>query len=74
MVGTPESLIMPKPDETTGVKHIKAKCPIGKCTEGAFVQVLTFKDGETQKKVDRKARLKLKKQLTAWHEEGLHDN
>lgn len=64
---------MPKPDETTGVKHIKATCPIAKCSEGAFVQVLVFIDKETQKKVDRKARLKLKKQLTAWHEEGLHN-
>lgn len=64
---------MPKPDETTGVKHITATCPIAKCDEKAFVQVLVFKDADTQIKVDRKARLKLKKQLTAWHEEGLHD-
>lgn len=64
---------MPKPDETTGVKHIRATCPTDKCEAKAFVQVLVFKDKVTQQKVDRKARLKLKKQLTAWHEEGLHD-
>lgn len=59
--------------DTDGVKHIKATCPIAKCDEKAFVQVIVFKDAETQKKVDRKARLKLKKTLTAWHEEGLHE-
>lgn len=60
-------------DKLPGVKHITATCPIAKCTERAFVQVIVFDDKETQKKVDRKARLKLKKTLTAWHEEGLHD-
>lgn len=55
------------------VKHITGTCPITGCTEKAFVQVLVVKDKDTQKKIDTKARLKLKKQLTAWHKEGLHD-
>lgn len=54
------------------VKHITATCPADGCTDRAFVQVVVFEDKETQKKVDRKARLKLKKQLTKWHEEGRH--
>lgn len=55
------------------VKHITGTCPVKGCTEKAFVQVVVFKDAETQKKVDAKARLKLKKQLTEWHKEGAHD-
>lgn len=55
------------------VKHITGTCPKDGCTEKAFVQVVVFEDKETQKKVDRKARTKLKKQLLEWHEEGKHD-
>lgn len=55
------------------VKHITGTCPIAGCTEKAFVQVLVVADKATQKKIDTKARSKLKKQLTAWHKEGQHD-
>ena len=59
--------------ETPGVKHMTMTCPMAKCDHKAFVQVLVFPDKDKQKKVDAKARLKLKKQLTAWHKEGQHD-
>ena len=59
-------------EKPTQVKHITATCPVEGCSDRAFVQVLKFKDADTQKKVDRKARLKLRKQLTEWHEEGRH--
>lgn len=54
------------------VKHITGTCPVDKCNEKAFVQVIVFEDKDTQKKVDRKARAKLRKQLKEWHEEGQH--
>lgn len=56
------------------VKHITSTCPVKDCSKKAFVQVVVFKNAETQKKVDAKARRKLKKQLTEWHKEGLHGN
>lgn len=54
------------------VKHITSTCPVKDCSEKAFVQVVVFKDAETQKKVDAKARRKIKKQLKEWHEDGQH--
>jgi len=54
------------------VKHITSTCPVKDCTEKAFVQVIVFKDAETQKKVDAKARRKIKKQLKEWHDGGQH--
>lgn len=54
------------------VKHITSACPVKDCSEKAFVQVVVFKDAETQKKVDAKARRKIKKQLKEWHEDGQH--
>lgn len=58
--------------ETPSIKHIKMTCPVGKCTEKAFVQVVVQKSLSTQKRIDTMARAKLKDQLTAWHKEGLH--
>lgn len=55
------------------VKHITGTCPEDGCKEKAFVQVVVFADKDTQKKVDAKARRKLKKQLIEWHKEGQHD-
>lgn len=55
------------------IKHITGTCPVDGCDHKAFVQVLVLKDKELQKKVDAKARRKLKKQLTDWHKEGVHN-
>lgn len=55
------------------VKHITGTCPAKGCTEKAFVQVLVVEDKDTQKKIDTKARNKIKKQLTQWHKERQHD-
>ena len=55
------------------VKHITGKCPVAKCNEKAFVQVLIVEDAATQRKIDTKARAKLRKQLNEWHKEGQHD-
>lgn len=60
-------------DQDLGVKHIKMTCPIAKCDEKAFVQVVVQKSLSTQKRIDALAEQKLKDQLRAWHKEGLHD-
>lgn len=60
-------------DKLPGVKHITLTCPVAKCKEKAFVQVIVQKSLSTQKRIDILATEKLKKQLTAWHKEGLHD-
>lgn len=59
--------------ELPGVKHITAVCPKAGCDHKAFVQVVVQKSLSTQKRIDALAKDKLEKQLTAWHEEGLHD-
>lgn len=60
-------------DQDLGVKHIKMTCPIAKCDEKAFVQVVVQKSLSTQRRIDTMARAKLKEQLTQWHKEGLHN-
>lgn len=59
-------------DQETSVKHITLKCPVGKCTAEAFVQVVVQKSLSTQKRIDTMAEAKLKEQLKAWHKEGQH--
>lgn len=59
-------------DELPKVKHVTMTCPADGCTQKAFVQVIIADDAETQKKIDNKAKQKLRKQLTEWHKEGLH--
>lgn len=60
-------------DDKLEIKHITMTCPVAKCTEKAFVQVVVQKSLSTQKRIDTLAKQKLKDQLTAWHKEGLHD-
>lgn len=59
--------------EKPSVKHITLKCPMAGCDVKAFVQVVVQKSLSTQKHIDIMANEKLKKQLTQWHKEGLHD-
>lgn len=60
-------------DELPGIKHITLTCPVAKCQEKAFVQVVVQKSLSTQRRIDTMAKAKLKEQLTAWHKEGLHN-
>jgi len=60
-------------DELPSVKHITLTCPVAKCQEKAFVQVVVQKSLSMQRRIDIMAKAKLKEQLTAWHKEGLHD-
>lgn len=60
-------------DELPTIKHITMTCPVAKCTEKAFVQVVVQKSLSTQKRIDTMAKAKLKDQLAAWHKEGLHN-
>lgn len=61
------------PDKAPKVKHITATCPLAGCSDKAFVQVIIMDDPDTQTKVDKRAKRKLKAQLTAWHKEGQHN-
>jgi len=53
------------------VKHLTATCLY--CDNKAFVQVLVVADKEIQKKIDNKARYKLKTALHNAHRDGEHD-
>lgn len=57
--------------EKPKVKHITATCLY--CDNRAFVQVLVVDDKDIQKKIDRKARYKLKTALHNAHRDGYHD-
>ncbi len=54
------------------VKHIEAICSKASCKGAAFVQVVIVDDFKKQAKIDKLARLKLKKALDNEHREGKH--
>jgi hypothetical protein len=60
-------------DKKPGVKHITQTCPVDKCENQAFVQVLVVEDEQLQKRIDMRANLKLENALRQAHKEGAHD-
>lgn len=55
------------------VKHIIMPCPLLKCDNQAFLQVVVVPEKEMQPKIDAYARLKLVAALKKAHKEGEHN-